>query len=480
MPPSTPAIHYDAVVIGAGQAGPAMAARLSREGLKVAVIERKRFGGTCVNNGCVPTKTMVASARAVHLARRGAEFGFTLGGTVTVDMARVKARKDEIVAQSARGVESWLRGLKNATVITGHACFTGPRQIEVHSEGMPPVAITADRVFIDVGGRAAVPPLAGIDTVPYYTNATIMDLQEVPGHLVIIGGSYIGLEFAQMMLRFGAQVTVVEKGAQLLPREDRDVADAIRAALEREGVQFRLDSQCIALAPAAGGGIHVGVECAPGSPPAIAATHVLLAVGRKPNTDSLGCDAAGIALDERGFIRVSDTLQTTAEGVWALGECNGRGAFTHTSWNDYEIVAQNLFDGSTRKVTDRIACYALFTDPPLGRVGQSEQDVRKAGIAAEVAVLPMSRVGRAREQGETQGFMKALVDASSRRILGAAILGYNGDEVVHSLLQAMAAGMTHRELQDVMPIHPTVSELLPTLFEQLKPLAESKHGALNQ
>jgi pyruvate/2-oxoglutarate dehydrogenase complex dihydrolipoamide dehydrogenase (E3) component len=461
--------HFDALVIGAGQAGPAMAARCSQQGLKVALVERKRFGGTCVNNGCIPTKTMVASARAAHVARRGAEFGFS-AGEVCVDMARVKARKDEIVAQSTRGVESWVRGLKNATVLTGHARFVAPRTVQVDAaDGREPLTVSADRVFIDVGGRASVPAIPGIDTVRYYTNADIMDLDVVPEHLVIIGGSYIGLEFAQMMRRFGARVTVVEKGGQLLPREDRDVADAIRDILEREGVAFRLDAQCLSVANTESG-IQVGVQCG-GATETSAASHVLLAVGRVPNTADLGCDAAGIAMDERGFITVDDMLRTSADGVWALGECNGRGAFTHTAWNDYEIVAQNLFDGRERKVTGRIACYALFIDPPLGRVGLTEQQVRQSGRDARVATYPMSRVGRAREQGETQGFMKAVVDAQTRRILGAAILGWSGDEAIHDVLQAMQAGATHTQLQDAVHIHPTVSELLPTLFEQLKPLA---------
>ncbi|MDE2047869.1 MAG: FAD-containing oxidoreductase [Betaproteobacteria bacterium] len=458
--------HFDALVIGAGQAGPAMAARCSRQGLKVAMVERKRFGGTCVNNGCIPTKTMVASARAVHMARRGAEFGFS-AADVRVDMARVRARKDEVVAQSSRGVEAWLRGLREATVYNGHARFTGPRSVEVDTGGEPH-QLTAERVFIDVGGRAVVPDLPGIDSVRYYTNADIMDLEVVPEHLVIVGGSYIGLEFAQMMRRFGAQVTVVEKGAQLLPREDRDIADGIRAILEAEGVQLRLNAQCMAVR-AKGERIEVGVDCDSGAP-AIEGSHLLLAVGRQPNTADLGLEHASIATDERGFITVDDALHTSAEGVWALGECNGRGAFTHTTWNDYEIVAQNLFDGRSRKVTDRIGCYALFIDPPLGRVGLTEQQVRQRGRPALVATLPMVRVGRAREQGETQGFMKALVDAQTRHILGAAILGWNGDEVIHEILLAMHAGVPPMQLQDAVHIHPTVSELLPTLFEQLRPL----------
>lgn len=453
---------FDAIIIGTGQAGPALAQRCVREGLRTAVIERAHFGGTCVNVGCIPTKTLVASARALHLARRGAEFGFSTG-ELRVDMARVKARKDDMVHSSRQGVEKWMRGLDQAQVIQGHARFVGPDMVEVNA-----LRLQAPRIFINVGGRPVVPELAGVHDVPCLDSTSIMDLGEVPEHLVIVGGSYIGLEFAQMMRRFGAKVTVMERAARLLPREDDDVSDGIRAILEADGIEFRLAAQCLSLSRS-GDQVVVGALCGDASQ-AVVGSHVLLAVGRQPNTDDLGLAAAGIAMDGRGYIQVDEQLRTSASGVWALGDCNGRGAFTHTAWNDYEIVAAHLFDGETRRVSDRIPCYALFIDPALGRVGLTEREVRASGARALVARMPMSRVGRAREAGETQGFMKALVDADSQRLLGAAILGLNGDEVVHALLDVMAADLPYTAISRTMHIHPTVSELLPTLLQQLKPL----------
>ena len=458
--------HFGAIMIGAGQAGPAIAARCSKEGLRTAIIERSHFGGTCVNVGCVPTKTMVASARAVHVARRGAEFGFT-AGDIRTDMARVKARKDAIVQASRAGVHQWMLGLKHTEVIRGDAAFTAPRLLRVH-DGTRERLLTAPKVFINVGGRASVPELPGVHTVPFLDNASIMELAAVPEHLVIVGGSYIGMEFAQMMRRFGARVTVVERAQRLLPREDDDVSDSVRAILEAEGVVFQLGSECLSLAQR-GTSVVVGAQCGADAP-AIVGSHVLLAVGRQPNTDGLGLDAAGIAVDARGYITVDDQLRSSAEGVWAVGDCNGRGAFTHTAWNDHEIVVANLFDSDPRRVTDRLPCYALFIDPALGRVGQTEREVRASGRRALMATMPMQRVGRAREAGETQGFMKVLVDAETQRILGAAILGMNGDEVVHSLLDIMAADQPYTVIARAVHIHPTVSELVPTLLQQLKPL----------
>ena len=456
---------FDAIVIGAGQAGPALAARCSKEGLRTAVIERHHFGGTCVNVGCVPTKTLVASARAIRLAGRGAEFGFDTG-TLRVDMARVKARKDGMVMAGREGVEKWLRGLDRTEVIAGHARFVAPGTVAVDGR-----VLAAPRIFLNVGGRAVRPDLQGLDSVPTLDNGSIMELASVPAHLVIVGGSYIGLEFAQMMRRFGAEVTVVERSARLLPREDADVSEGIRAILEAEGVRFALGAECLSLAPHADG-ILVGAECA-GDAPQIVGSHVLLAVGRRPNTDDLGLEHAGIRTDARGYIEVDEQCRTTAEGVWAMGDCNGRGAFTHTAWNDHEIVAANLFDGDPRRISDRSPCYALFIDPALGRVGINEDQAR-AEVARGRKVLrgkmAMQRVGRARETGETQGFMKVLVDADSQRLLGAAILGLNGDEVVHSLLDTMAADRPCTVVARAMHIHPTVSELLPTLLQQLKPL----------
>ncbi len=458
-----PSERFDTIVVGAGQAGPAIAARCSKEGLRTAVIERGHFGGTCVNVGCVPTKTLVASARAIHLARRGAEFGFA-AGDIRPDMARIKARKDAIVRQSREGVQAWMRGLKHTEVIVGDARFVAPATIDVAGR-----RLTAPRIFLNLGGRAVRPELPGIDAVPTLDNASIMELDRVPEHLVIVGGSYIGLEFAQMMRRFGAEVTVVEQSARLLPREDDDVSDGIRSILENDGVRFALGSQCISLTRQ-GERIVVGAACAGDQPP-IVGSHVLLAVGRRPNTDGLGLEVAGIATDARGFIAVDDQCRTSAEGVWAVGDCNGRGAFTHTSWNDHEIVVANLFDDDPRRISDRIACYALFIDPALGRIGMTETEARASGRKLLRAKMPMQRVGRAREAGETQGFMKVLVDADTQRLIGAAILGLNGDEVVHSLLDVMAAGQPYTVISRAMHIHPTVTELVPTLLQQLGPIA---------
>jgi pyruvate/2-oxoglutarate dehydrogenase complex dihydrolipoamide dehydrogenase (E3) component len=461
-----PAETFDAIVIGAGQAGPALAARCSKEGLRTAVIERHHFGGTCVNVGCVPTKTLVASARAIRQAGRGAEFGFETG-ELRVDMARVKARKDRIVMDSRQGVEAWMRGLKHTEVIVGDARFVGARTVAVNGR-----QLSAPRVFLNVGGRSLRPDLAGIDSVTTLDNVSIMELETVPGHLVIVGGSYVGLEFAHVMRRFGAEVTVVERSARLLPREDEDVSDGIRAILEAEGVRFELGADCLSLAPHQDG-ISVGAACASGAE-GVVGSHVLLAVGRRPNTDGLGLEQAGIRTDARGYIEVDEQCRTSADGVWAVGDCNGRGAFTHTAWNDHEIVAANLFDHDPRRIADRIPCYALFIDPPLGRIGMNEAEARAAMAQGRHILrgkMPMQRVGRAREAGETQGFMKVLVDADSQRLLGAAILGLNGDEVVHALLDTMAADRPYTFVSRTMHIHPTVSELLPTLLQQLKPFA---------
>ncbi|MBC7717026.1 MAG: FAD-containing oxidoreductase [Pseudorhodobacter sp.] len=456
---------FDAIVVGAGQAGPAIAARASKEGLRTAVIERGHFGGTCVNVGCVPTKTLVASARAVHMAGRGAEYGFD-AGAIRVDMARVKARKDAMVGSSRAGVEAWMRGLEQTEVIVGDARFVGPATLEVAGR-----QLTAPRIFLNVGGRSVRPDLPGIDTVPTLDNVSIMALDRVPEHLVIVGGSYIGLEFAQMMRRFGAQVTVVERSAQLLPREDADVAEGVRLILENEGVRFAMGSECLSLSND-GGRIAVGAACGPDRA-SIVGSHVLLAVGRRPNTDGLGLELAGITTDARGFITVDDQCRTSAPGVWAVGDCNGRGAFTHTAWNDHEIVVANLFDNDPRRITDRIPCYALFIDPALGRIGMTDTEARvevSQGRKVLRAKMPMQRVGRAREAGETQGFMKVLVDADSHLLLGAAFLGLNGDEVVHGLLDVMAAKQPYTVISRAVHIHPTVSELVPTLLQQLKPL----------
>ena len=456
--------NFDAIIIGTGQAGPSLAGRLSAADMAVAIIERHKFGGTCVNTGCIPTKTLVASAYAAHVARRGAEYGFVVNGDVLVDMKRVKARKDEISGRSNRGVEKWLRGLNNCTVIQGHARFQSSRTVVVNDE-----VLQADKIFINVGGRASVPAIQGIHDVPFLTNSSMMDVDFLPEHLVIVGGSYIGLEFAQMYRRFGSEVTIVEMGPRLIGREDDDVSQAVRGILESEGIRIRPNAKCISLANR-DSRIAVGVECNEG-PPEVSGTHLLLAVGRTPNTNDLGLDRAGVATDERGYIIVDDQLQTNVPSIWALGDCNGRGAFTHTAYNDYEIVAENLLNAGNRRVSDRIQAYALFTDPPLGRCGMTDAEIRKSGRAALATKHPMSRVGRAVEKGETQGFIKISVDAESKHILGAAILGTGGDEVVHVLLDVMYAKAPYTVVQRAMHIHPTVAEFLPTVLSKLEPFA---------
>jgi len=454
---------YDAIVIGTGQAGPALAARLSAADRKVAVIERERFGGTCVNTGCIPTKTLVASAYAAYLARRAGDYGVTIGGAVGVDMKRVKARKDEVSGRSNKGVEDWMRGLKNGTVYHGHARFEGQRAVSVNGE-----TLEADKIFINVGGRALIPQMPGLSEIPYLTNSSMMDVDFLPEHLIIIGGSYIGLEFAQMYRRFGAQVTVVEMGSRLVSREDEDVSDAIREILADEGIDIRLDAKCISAHKTADG-VEVGLDCADPQRQ-VRGSHLLLAVGRIPNTHDLGLDKAGVEIDSAGYIKVDDQLRTNMPGIWALGDCNRRGAFTHTSYNDYEIVAANLLDNDPRKVSDRIMTYGVFIDPPLGRVGMTETEARKSGRKALIATRPMTRVARAVEKGETRGFMKVVVDAENGQILGAAILGVTGDEVIHVLLDVMYAKAPYTTISRAMHIHPTVSELLPTLLQDLKPL----------
>jgi pyruvate/2-oxoglutarate dehydrogenase complex dihydrolipoamide dehydrogenase (E3) component len=454
---------YDAIITGTGQSGPSLAARLAGAGMRVAVIERKRFGGTCVNNGCIPTKTLVASARAAWMARRGADYGVVIDSPIRVDMKKVKARKDAVVRRSNEGVEKWMKGLKNATVYEGHARFKGPHTISVNGE-----LLEADKIFINVGARASTPPMPGLEQVNHLNNSSMMEVDFLPEHLIVVGGSYIGLEFGQMYRRFGSQVTIVQRGPRLINREDEDVSDTIKEILENEGVNIRLNAECLAVEKR-GAQVAIKLDCQSGSREVVG-SHLLLAVGRIPNTDDLGLDQAGIEVDKHGYIVVDDQLRTNVPGVWALGDCNGRGAFTHTSYNDYEIVAANLLNNDPRRVSDRIQAYALYIDPPLGRAGMTEADVRKSGRKALIGKRPMTKVGRAVEKGETQGFMKIAVDVHTKEILGAAILGVEGDEVIHSILDVMYAKAPYTVIQRAMHIHPTVSELVPTMLGELKPL----------
>jgi pyruvate/2-oxoglutarate dehydrogenase complex dihydrolipoamide dehydrogenase (E3) component len=454
---------YDAIIIGTGQAGPALTRRLAAAGRNVAVIERNLFGGTCVNTGCTPTKTLVASAYAAHMARRAADYGVRLEGAVNVDMKAVKARKDAVVAPSRNGVERSLKTLKGCTVYEGHARFTAEKKVAVNG-----IELTADHIFINVGARAVVPPIAGLEQVSYLTNSSMMDIDFLPPHLVILGGSYIGLEFAQMYRRFGSKVTLIEQAPRLIAREDEDISQAIADFLGEEGTDLRLDSKVVRVEKQ-GNSIAVNLESG-GKASQVVGTHLLVAVGRRPNTDDLGLDKAAIAIDAHGYIQVDDQLRTNIPGVWAMGDCNGRGAFTHTSWNDFEIVAANLLDNDKRRVSDRITAYALYTDPPLGRAGMTETQVRKSGKPALIATMAMADVSRAYEKGETKGFMKILVDRESKLILGASLLGLSGDEVIHCILDVMYAKAPYTVLERAMHIHPTVSEFIPTMLEDLKPL----------
>ena len=455
--------NHDAIVIGTGQSGPALARRLVAAGETVAVIERKYFGGTCVNTGCTPTKTLVASAYAAFLARRAGHYGVTIGDPVGVDMRAVKARKDAIAGASRQGVERSLKTLEGCTVYEGHARFVGDKRVAVNG-----VELGADRIFINVGGRASTPPISGLDQVPYFTNSSMMDIDFLPPHLIILGGSYIGLEFAQVYRRFGSEVTVIEFAPRLIAREDDDVSRAVADFLKEEGIDVRVDSKVVGV-ERQGNSIAVKVESA-GKISQVIGTHMLVAVGRRANTDDLGLEKAGIEADSHGYIQVDDQLRTNVPGIWAMGDCNGRGAFTHTSWNDFEIVAANILDNGQRRVSDRITAYALYTDPPLGRAGMTEAEVRNTGKPALISTMAMEDVSRAYEKGETKGFMKILADRDSKRILGASLLGLAGDEVIHCILDLMYAKAPYTVMERAMHIHPTVSEFLPTMMQDFRPL----------
>src|SRR5690349_21029422 len=458
------ATRFDAIIIGTGQAGPFLAQRLTGAGQKVAIIERNLFGGTCVNTGCIPTKTLVASARTAYVARRAGDYGVTIGGPITVDMKKVKRRKDDIVRQSNQGVEKWLKNTDNVTVYEGHARFEDQYRIRVGDQ-----LLEAGKIFINVGGRASTPALRGIDQVNHFNNSTMMHVDFLPEHLIVVGGSYVGLEFAQMYRRFGSEVTVLERGPRLIHREDEDVSEAIKTILEGEGITVRLSAECIGFEKSRDK-IAVNVDCKSGDK-TVLGSHTLLAVGRVPNTDDLGLENTGIEVDERGYIKVDDQLCTNVPGIYALGDCNGRGAFTHTAYNDYEIVADNLLADAGRSLRDRIDAYALYIDPPLARAGMNDEQARKSGRRVLAGKRPMTRVGRAIEKGETQGFMKMLVDAETKEILGGTILGVGGDEAIHCVIDAMYAKAPYPAMQRMMHIHPTVAELLPTLLGELAPLA---------
>jgi pyruvate/2-oxoglutarate dehydrogenase complex dihydrolipoamide dehydrogenase (E3) component len=447
---------YDAIIVGTGQAGPSLARRFAAAGWRVAIVEQGRFGGTCINTGCTPTKTLVASAYAAHLARRGSEFGVTIHGPITVDWKRAKARKDDIAATSRAAVERSLRQTEDIAVIRGHARLLSNREVSVEGR-----TLRAERIFLNLGGHPSVPPVPGIDAVPYLTSDNIMDIEALPERLVVLGGSYVGLEFAQIFRRFGADVTVIEAAPRLVAREDPEISACIAQILEAEQIRLVLGASGLALVPQnngfvlrlAGGEAH--------------GTHLLVATGRHPNTKDLDLERAGVSLDERGFIVTDDRLQTSVPGIWALGDCNGRGAFTHTSYYEGDIVATNLLEGAQRSVQDRITAYALYTDPPLGRAGMTETEARAAGHRILVGTIPMEDVSRAFEKSETLGLMKIVVDGETQQILGAAFLGTGCDEAVHCVLDTMYAKAPYPVLQHAMHIHPTVAEFIPSLLDDL-------------
>jgi pyruvate/2-oxoglutarate dehydrogenase complex dihydrolipoamide dehydrogenase (E3) component len=462
--------EFDAIVIGTGQSGPALARRMASEGWRVAVLERDQPGGTCVNTGCIPTKTLVASAKVAAVARRAAEYGVVLDGPVRVDMRRVKERMRAVSGASRDAVTRGLESNENIRFIRGHGRFAGPDTVRVHDE-----LLRSNRIFINVGARASRPDLPGAQSVPYLDSSSLLALDELPSHLIVVGGSYVGLEFGQMYRRFGSEVTILQRGPRLVPREDEEISTALRQILEREGSAVRVDTECTSIEPQ-GREIAVRMSCAEGAP-RIVGSHLLFAIGRVPNTDDLGLEHAGVETDAQGMIRVDEELRTSAAGIWALGDCNGHGGFTHTSYNDYEIVEANLFGPGARKRSDRIPSYALYTDPPLGRCGMNEREARASGREVLVGRYFMEDVGRAFERGETEGLMKVLVDARTQEILGAALLGIEGDEVMHTLLDLMYARAPYTVVTRAMHVHPTVSEYLPGLFHGLEPLGPAAPGA---
>ena len=453
---------FDAIVIGTGQSGPSLAVKLADSGQKVAVVERGRFGGTCVNTGCIPTKTMVASAYAAHMARRAAEYGVIIEGPVHIDLKLVMARKNAVSGKSRTGLEKMLGENANCKVYRGHGRFNSNYEVQIGDE-----VIASKQIFINVGARAQVPDIPGLKSVPYLINSSILEIDFLPEHLIIVGGSYLGLEFGQMFRRFGSNVSILERGPFLLGREDEDISNRVRGILTKEGIRVLVNCSALNCSKVSDG-IEVQTGSAEGS--TVRGTHLLVAAGRKPNTDDLGLENTNIKRDARGFIEVDDELHTSVAGIWATGDCNGRGAFTHTSYNDFEIVAANLFDHDHRRVSDRITAYAVYTDPPLARVGMTEKEVRRSGRKALIGKREMTKVGRAVEKGETEGFMKIMVDAENHKILGAAILGTGGDEAVHCILDTMYAGAPYTVLQRAVHIHPTLSELIPTMLGDLKPL----------
>jgi pyruvate/2-oxoglutarate dehydrogenase complex dihydrolipoamide dehydrogenase (E3) component len=457
--------HYDAVVIGAGQAGVPLATTLAKAGRKTALVEREHVGGTCINEGCTPTKTMVASAKVAYFDRRSADYGVS-NGQVAVDMVKVRQRKRDIVDSFRSGAEKRLADA-GVGLIRGEARFAGPKELEVNLNSGQTVRLTADTIFINTGARPANPPVEGLDSVPALNSTTIMELDEVPEHLLVLGGSYVGLEFAQMFRRFGSEVTVVQRGKQLMSREDADVAEAVAEIVRQDGIEVLLETQTQRAEQGDDGKIRLTVRT-PGGESKLEGSHLLVAAGRPPNTEKLNLDTAGIETDRRGQIKVNERLQTSVEGVYALGDVKGGPAFTHISYDDFRIIRTNLLGGGNATITDRKVPYTVFIDPQLGRAGLSEQEAHEQGFNIRVARIPMNYVARAIEVDETRGFMKAIVDANTDQILGCAILGVEGGEVAAMLQIAMMGGVPYTTLRDTVFSHPTLSESLNTLFAAME------------
>jgi pyruvate/2-oxoglutarate dehydrogenase complex dihydrolipoamide dehydrogenase (E3) component len=457
-----PAVEqFDVIILGSGQAGNPLASAYSAKGKTVALIERAAVGGTCVNYGCTPTKTMVASAEVAYLARRGAEYGVGVGD-VTVDMEKVRERKRGMVKTWREGSEKGIAKAEHVELIRGEGSFTGPKQISVKLNEGGERSLTAAVIVIDTGLTAAVPKVTGIEHIEYLDNASVMELDVVPEHLLVLGGSYIGLEFAQMFHRFGSKVTVVQNAQQLLPLEDADIAEEVAKILREEGLEILLGAKADAVEKTVNG-LSLTVTIG-GSAPRVHGSHLLIATGRKPNTGALQLQAAGIAVDEKGFIRVNDRLETNVPGVYAVGDVKGGPAFTHVSYDDYRVLKTNLIDGGNRSIEGRPLPYCVFIDPQLGRIGASENELKKQGTKYRVAKMPMTSVARAMETSRTNGFIKALVDPETEQILGAAVLGEDGGEIMSMIEIAMMGKLKYSALRDGIFAHPLYAEALNNLF----------------